>query len=250
MSWHFVNAAGDAQGPVSLEELKSKYESRHINDDSYVWNGADVSQWTPLNQVSSLFNQVKAASQPKAPSGGGAPRRNPLGGRANLLAGIQAGGNLKKVAESEKKDVSVSVSVPPPSSEGESPAPKAVVGGGAGKMTMQEQMAQVLKNRAGGGTKTTGARPGGVPAPTNPSTTSTVKAPTTTAKTTTPATTSSTTPSWKQKSQTGSSTTVPTIKKVIESEEQSGGDDRIERIKSLLANAEPWQLQAIEKILS
>eukprot|EP01084_Bolivina_argentea_P318334 552040_1 len=53
MSWYFVNATGNSQGPFSIDMLKSKYGTE-LKDTSYVWNGTTVQQWTPLNKVSGI----------------------------------------------------------------------------------------------------------------------------------------------------------------------------------------------------
>jgi len=55
-----VDKSGTTQGPLSVEALKDKY-GKDMTDGSYVWNGADVNQWTHLSNVPTLLKQFTAS---------------------------------------------------------------------------------------------------------------------------------------------------------------------------------------------
>lgn len=162
MSWYYIDGSGTTLGPVADSELQAKWNSGGINDQTYVWNGASVNEWSLINAVPSLHNKFKQGNRPAPPRVGGPPGRGPGGGRspaakkkksgggrANLLDGIRSGSALKKVA---KKDL--------PAAAGGSKGAVTVGGGGpkkgGGKMSLQDQLKMRL------GKRNTGGAPGGV----------------------------------------------------------------------------------------
>ena len=99
MSWYYVDGSGQTKGPVALQVLKNAYQSKGINDNTYVWNGADVNQWTPLSNVPHVLKQLKPMNYPKPPSGGpsrgnGRRRGPPRGGRRS--GGGASGGRRRR----------------------------------------------------------------------------------------------------------------------------------------------------------
>lgn len=58
MSWYYVDPSGNTLGPLSADTLKQNW-STTITEETYVWNGADVSQWTPLKDVPQLLKLLK-----------------------------------------------------------------------------------------------------------------------------------------------------------------------------------------------
>ena len=99
MSWYYVDPAGATKGPLSIAQLKPLYGSQ-LKDNTYIWNGTTVAQWTALNKVPDILKQLKP--KPAAPkSGRAAPpgsqpgtrrrrrrrrrrRKNPMGGGGGL----------------------------------------------------------------------------------------------------------------------------------------------------------------------
>ncbi len=63
-SWHFVEVSGQRKGPVTLEKMKQSYANGSLFDGSYVWNGEDVSQRTPLKNAPSLLKKIKQTRSP------------------------------------------------------------------------------------------------------------------------------------------------------------------------------------------
>lgn len=160
MSWYYIDNAGTTLGPVEESVLISKWKSGGITEQTYVWNGTTVNDWSLINAVGFLHNKLKASNKPApgpprggAPSGrpaagGGRPKKKAGGGRVNLLDSIRSGKALKKV---EKKDL--------PSAAGGS---KGGSGGGmgpkkgGGKMSLQDQLKMKLGKRGGSGPKKSG----------------------------------------------------------------------------------------------
>jgi len=162
MSWYYIDNAGTTLGPVEESVLVSKWKSGGITEQTYVWNGTTVNDWSLINAVGFLHNKLKASNKPApgpprggAPSGrpaagGGRPKKKAGGGkgRVNLLDSIRSGKALKKV---EKKDL--------PSAAGGS---KGGSGGGmgpkkgGGKMSLQDQLKMKLGKRGGSGPKKSG----------------------------------------------------------------------------------------------
>jgi len=158
MSWYYVDPAGATKGPLSIAQLKPLYGSE-VKDNTYIWNGTTVAQWTALNKCADVLKQIKPSPQrakpaPGAPGGGGARRRrrrrrrkSPFGGgaggRGGLLDAIRAGKKLNKT--------------PAPKENG----PSGGGGGGGGSrpsnkpMSLMEQMkaAQNKRKKGGGGGK-------------------------------------------------------------------------------------------------
>ncbi len=64
-SWHFVDVSGQTKGPVTLENMKQSYANGSLLDGSHVWNGEDVSKWTPLKNVPYLLKKVKQIQSPQ-----------------------------------------------------------------------------------------------------------------------------------------------------------------------------------------
>ena len=61
MSWYYVDLNGEARGPATIEALKSLYGSV-LKDDTFIWNGSTVHQWTALNKVPSIHKQLSSAN--------------------------------------------------------------------------------------------------------------------------------------------------------------------------------------------
>ena len=68
MSWYYVDKEGQTQGGFEVSVLKQKYTAKQLDEESYVWNGTSVNQWTPLKQVNELMSQLKTAAAPSRPS--------------------------------------------------------------------------------------------------------------------------------------------------------------------------------------
>lgn len=227
MSWYYVDSGGNTQGPFDIGVMKQRYSSNQLTNESYVWNGTSVNQWTPLKQVAILLNQLKPApAQPKpAPSSGPArpARKNPFGGggkggRANLLAAIQSGKTLKKVEKKVDDTPKVAQSKPAPN-----------VGGIAGLGAALARRRAKVSGGAGGGVKKTYSAPkssaaaGGVKKKTwgNPKPAGGAKK------------------TWGNSSSSSSSSSYG----------GGGGGAKLDRIKNALNSAEDWQIKAIERIL-
>jgi len=162
MSWYYIDNAGTTLGPVEESVLVSKWKSGGITEQTYVWNGTTVNDWSLINAVGFLHNKLKASNKPapgpprggapngRPAAGGGRPKKKAGGGkgRVNLLDSIRSGKALKKV---EKKDL--------PSAAGGS---KGGSGGGmgpkkgGGKMSLQDQLKMKLGKRGGSGPKKSG----------------------------------------------------------------------------------------------
>lgn len=59
MSWFYVDKEGITQGGFDVKVMQQKFASKVIDEESYVWNGTSVNQWTPLKEVGELMNQLK-----------------------------------------------------------------------------------------------------------------------------------------------------------------------------------------------
>jgi len=265
MSWYFVDGQGQTQGPLSLDQMKGKYASKDVKDETYIWNGTDVKDWTPLSNVPQVLKQMKPLEVPGPPTGPGpsAPRRNPMGGgggNAALLASIRRGAPLRKVEITKSDDegsndasnnvpsnnVSSNVNNNASSSNNSATtAPKKPA-----RQTVQEEMAARLRARLGGG--------GNAPKVGAPKTTSEPKTepktetkpdpkpePKNEPKTLNSAPNKMTSQSSQKKLNVDESDQVP-----YSSNSSSSSNPAISSIIAKLENAEEWQLKAIEKILS
>jgi uncharacterized RDD family membrane protein YckC len=56
--WHYVDA-GQKQGPVSRDEIASRYASGQISDSTLVWS-AGMSQWRPVAEVYELYAHLES----------------------------------------------------------------------------------------------------------------------------------------------------------------------------------------------
>ena len=63
-SWYYVSASGNSKGPVTLTELRQLYQNKAINQNTFVWNGTTVTQWTRLSDLPDILKQLIS---PKAP---------------------------------------------------------------------------------------------------------------------------------------------------------------------------------------
>jgi len=236
MSWYYIDASGTTLGPVEEGIIVQKYKGKELNDDSYVWNGTTVNEWSLIKNVGFLKAKCKPAppAQSRAPAprggraaaprpaaGGGKPKKKSTGARMNLLDSIRSGKQLKKV---EKK-----------------PEPAASSGGGprmggrpGGKMSLQDQLKMKLNKRSGPVKKSSGGSVGGGSKPT---------------------------PSWKKKSTTGSSNTSSGPKKTwgnknsssSSAKSSSSGGAKMSKfeMKKAIDNCnDDWILKAISKLLS
>lgn len=61
MSWYYVDPQGVAQGPTTMNALKQLYGTV-LTDDTFIWNGTTVEQWTILKKVPSLHHQLSNSS--------------------------------------------------------------------------------------------------------------------------------------------------------------------------------------------
>lgn len=165
MSWYYIDNAGTTLGPVEESVLVSKWKSGGITEQTYVWNGTTVNDWSLINAVGFLHTKLKNSNKPQpgpprggAPSGrpaagGGRPKKKAGGGRVNLLDSIRSGKALKKV---EKKDLPAAAGGTKGGSGG-GMGPKK----GGGKMSLQDQLKMKLGKRGGSGPKKTGGASGG-----------------------------------------------------------------------------------------
>jgi GTPase SAR1 family protein len=61
--WFYIDTNGQTQGPEeNIDVSKEKFVYGLITESTYVWNGNDVNQWTPLSDVQSLMTQLKKSS--------------------------------------------------------------------------------------------------------------------------------------------------------------------------------------------
>lgn len=165
MSWYYIDNAGTTLGPVEESVLVSKWKSGGITEQTYVWNGTTVNDWSLINAVGFLHNKLKASNKPapgpprggapagRPAAGGGRPKKKAGGGRVNLLDSIRSGKQLKKV---EKKDLPAAAGGSKGGSGG-GMGPKK----GGGKMSLQDQLKMKLGKRGGSGPKKSGGASGG-----------------------------------------------------------------------------------------
>jgi hypothetical protein len=160
MSWYYIDNAGTTLGPVEESVLVSKWKSGGITEQTYVWNGTTVNDWSLINAVPFLLTKLKNSNKPapgpprggapkgRPAAGGGRPKKKAGGGRVNLLDSIRSGKALKKV---EKKDLPATAGGSKGGSGG-GMGPKK----GGGKMSLQDQLKMKLGKRGGSGPKKTG----------------------------------------------------------------------------------------------
>lgn len=165
MSWYYIDNAGTTLGPVEESVLVSKWKSGGITENTYVWNGTTVNDWSLINAVDFLHTKLKNSNKPKpapgpprggAPrpaAGGGRPKKKAGGGRVNLLDSIRSGKTLKKV---EKKDLPAVAGGSKGGSSGGGMGKKPM-----GKMSLQDQLKMKLGKRGGSGPKKSGGASGG-----------------------------------------------------------------------------------------
>mmetsp|Transcript_39657 Transcript_39657/g.49049 ORF Transcript_39657/g.49049 Transcript_39657/m.49049 type:complete len:262 (-) Transcript_39657:30-815(-) len=60
-NWYVVDLQGTTQGPMIKSELIDMYLSEKIHKKSYIWNGKSVRTWTPISQVSHVFDDITKA---------------------------------------------------------------------------------------------------------------------------------------------------------------------------------------------
>jgi len=230
MSWYYIDASGTTLGPVAESDLAAQWRSKGINAESYVWNGTTVNDWTPLKNVSFLYNKFNKPAAPAAapprggrPAAGGRPKKKAGGGaRMNLLDSIRSGKTLNKVA---KKDLPAAAGGTAPSGgSGGRGKPK-------GKMSLQDQLKAKLGNRSkvGGPKKTSPSKP---------------------MASSSGSQRSAGTPSWKKKQSAAS----PATKKFGSSaaSKSSGGGSKPSKFdlkKKIDSCNEDWILRAIAKLL-
>jgi len=164
MSWYYIDNAGTTLGPVEESVLVTKWKSGGITEQTYVWNGTTVNDWSLINAVPFLHTKLKNSNKPapgpprggapkgRPAAGGGRPKKKAGGGRVNLLDSIRSGKQLKKV---EKKDLPASAGGSKGSGGGMGPKK------GGGKMSLQDQLKMKLGKRGGSGPKKTGGAAGG-----------------------------------------------------------------------------------------
>jgi len=260
MSWYYVDIQGGTQGPVTMDQMKGKYASKEIKDETYIWNGTDVKDWTSLSNVPQILKQLKPLEAPGPPSGPGpaVPRRNPMGGgggNAALLAAIRKGATLNKVEVPDKSEdegtnnqssnnVSSSSNNTSSSSNNTSSSASNNVTAARrpARQTVQEEMAARLRARSGGGAT---AKVGGTQKP-DPKPEVKASNDTVVKNDTKPSTTLNSTQN-KMSSQSSQK------KLNVDDSDQttsSSSNPIVARITAKLENAEEWQLKAIEKILS
>jgi len=160
MSWYYIDNAGTTLGPVEESVLISKWKSGGITEQTYVWNGTTVNDWSLINAVPFLHTKLKNSNKPapgpprggapkgRPAAGGGRPKKKAGGGRVNLLDSIRSGKALKKV---EKKDLPAAAGGSKGGSGG-GMGPKK----GGGKMSLQDQLKMKLGKRGGSGPKKSG----------------------------------------------------------------------------------------------
>lgn len=149
--WYYIDNAGSTLGPITEQDLIGVYQRGDINDDSWIWDGVILQDWTKINDAPAMKSKMKP--QPRAPMGRPAPQRasppgrgaskkitkkkSGGGARVNLLDSIRGGKSLNKVA---KKDL------PERAGGNTGTAAKKARGG---KMSLQDQLAMKLKKRTG-----------------------------------------------------------------------------------------------------
>ncbi|MGB0776357.1 MAG: DUF4339 domain-containing protein, partial [Akkermansiaceae bacterium] len=98
--WHYLDGAGQQQGPITADELQQFGVSGHINGQTSVWTEG-MAEWLPAAQIDGLIPAQAAAPshQPQINLGGAAPaqRVNPYSSPATAVspaaAAPQAGGD-------------------------------------------------------------------------------------------------------------------------------------------------------------
>lgn len=160
MSWYYIDNAGTTLGPLEESVITSKWKSGGITEQTYVWNGTTVNDWSLINAVPFLLTKLQNSNKPAPgpPGRGGAPKGRPAAGggrpkkkaggvRLNLLDSIRGGKALKKV---EKKELPASIGGAKGSGGGMGPKK------GGGKLSLQDQLKMKLGKRGGSGPKKTG----------------------------------------------------------------------------------------------
>jgi len=243
MAWYFVNPQGASIGPVSVEYLQNNYENGDVNDKTFVWNGAEVIQWTPLNQVATLYAKVIPAAIPKPP-----PSDPSIRGNSTIRGGVA---HMKKASPPEKFPEDNGWDEEEVGNRGSFSSTN--ISRLPGKMTMQEQITMALKSRGGPKPATDEVS---ITTTTIDNITSTVKNNNMGVKL--QSSTTSTSSLWKQSKvnpPANFNSKIPQLKKSIstpivpEPFNTTEGSDRLEVIKDQLNDAQEWQLLAIEKIL-
>ena len=268
MSYYFVDSNGGTIGPVSFDDLKSKYQSKRISSNTYIWNGTDINDWTKLGDLSSLLKKLNPAPRlPPKPRMPTVPRKGaskvgaspdipksvnkPMPkGRRNLLASIRQGTNLKKtkkVVNQNKSNNSIKKNKP------------------RGPLSMQEEMALRLKKRKGGSKPKPKTKPvrksKPLPALKKPSVPSTARKPRTVKKRPSlaaqrpsfvgksPSISKSKSPSFGSRNTSINSRNKSVMKNNSVSSSGSRTSERIDKIVKKIKNAEEWQMKASEAIL-
>ena len=67
--WYYVDRAGTSVGPLKLNALKPLY-GNEINDDSFIWNGTTVANWTALDKLPDVWTRLKPEEKPRHNSSG------------------------------------------------------------------------------------------------------------------------------------------------------------------------------------
>jgi len=57
--WYYVDRYGTSKGPCTVDEITASYLQREVYDQTYIWNGVDIIQWTPLYQVLPVYTYIQ-----------------------------------------------------------------------------------------------------------------------------------------------------------------------------------------------
>lgn len=58
--WHVIDLQGNIRGPITLHELLALYKSNELSENSAVWNGIEIQEWTAIKNVSQITLDVNS----------------------------------------------------------------------------------------------------------------------------------------------------------------------------------------------
>ena len=59
VEYYYVDKQQKSQGPINFDELKSLYKTGNIDDNSFVWNGTTIKEWTNLGKCNTILKLLK-----------------------------------------------------------------------------------------------------------------------------------------------------------------------------------------------
>jgi len=77
MSWYWLPANKEPQGPVTVQEIVELYRSKQIKDSTHFWAEGEVALWTRIRDIPQLANAITASERGGRNTHGGDPRGMP-----------------------------------------------------------------------------------------------------------------------------------------------------------------------------